>query len=98
MSEWIKIEDEVPDLNQIVWYFFDVVGVHGGNYYGLGEIGHEFGGDYGYLSGDVTHWMPYEIGQSRPEKPKCDPITDELYISIEVDQDGDEYEMWHWKI
>jgi hypothetical protein len=26
---------------------------------------------------------------------QCDPITDELYISIEVDQDGDEYEMWH---
>ena len=95
MSEWIKIEDEVPDLNQIVWYFFDVVGVHKGNYYGLGEIGHEFGNDYGYLSDDVTHWMPYETGQSQPEKPKCDPITDELYISIEVDQDGDEYEMWH---
>ena len=30
---------------------------------------HMFSCDYGFLTGDVTHWMPDE-GQDEPEKPK----------------------------
>lgn len=70
---WIKIEDKVPEVDQDVWYFFDIVGVHKGKYYGADwsdyGCGHEFGGDNGFLGGDVTHWMPCNKNSSRPERP-----------------------------
>ncbi len=75
---WNKIEDKIPEINQEVWYFFDVTGVHRGQYYGVMEDPeepgkfwsgmHEFGGEYGWLTGDVTHWQPY-TGQEKPEAP-----------------------------
>ena len=66
---WIKVSEKLPKLNQDVFYYFEIVGVHQGKYLGECEIGSVFGGDTGFLSGDVTHWQPYE-GQERPLRPR----------------------------
>lgn len=47
-----------------LWYFFDMVGAHKGQYYG----GWLFGGKNGFLQYDVTHWQ-YDVGQEKPERP-----------------------------
>lgn len=44
-----------PKYGQDVVYFFDRVGVHVGKYGGDWL----FYSDKGFLTGDVTHWMPY---------------------------------------
>ena len=67
--DWIKVDEKLPKLNQDVYYYFDIVGVHQGKYFGECEIGSVFGGDHGVLSGDVTHWQPY-AEQERPKRPK----------------------------
>ena len=54
MSEWISVDDWLPEEGQSVIYYFDVVGMHFGKYYG----DNCFGGRSGFLTGDVTHWMP----------------------------------------
>lgn len=72
MSEWIKMSDRQPEHGQAVIYYFDMVGRHRGFYStGLDEDGyryHTFYGKGGFLTDDVTHWMPDE-GQEMPEKP-----------------------------
>lgn len=61
-SKWIKIEDEAPEEERLVLYFHDMTGTHLGFYFGIdesycSETGHVFGGNFGWLTGDVTHWM-----------------------------------------
>lgn len=73
--EWVAVRDELPEENQEVFYFFDVVGVSRGHYLGECEIGSVFTGDKGYLSGDVTHWQP-DVGQDKPEYPKVNNVVD----------------------
>lgn len=51
---WISVEEDLPELNQEVMYFFEVIGAAHGWYYGEGS----FGGKRGYLHDEVTHWMP----------------------------------------
>ncbi len=69
--KWIKVGDVLPIEDQKVFYYFDVVGIFEGEYYGQDEhdCGPCFGGDSGWLCGDVTHWMPREEGDSLPERP-----------------------------
>lgn len=62
---WIHVRDEKPQQNTPLWYFFEHVGVHLGEY--LGDD--VFAGDGGFLGGDVTHWQ-YHTGQQRPEPPE----------------------------
>ena len=77
MTNWISVEDAMPEEGQKVWYYFQPVGRHRGTFdgYWVDEDGKEWKGmhmfscDYGFLTGDVTHWMPDE-GQDKPEKPK----------------------------
>lgn len=52
--EWISVKQRMPDEGQSVLYYFDVVGVHSGKY-GGDDV---FYGASGFLTGDVTHWMP----------------------------------------
>lgn len=52
---WISVADRYPDVDQDVVYFFDVCGTYVGKY--VGE--HCFAGEAGFLTDDVTHWMPY---------------------------------------
>lgn len=70
---WIHINDQKPEDGQNVFYFFDVFGVYKGkyqksNYY----VGHDdiescwcdcFYGKKGFLTDDVTHWMPAPIDE-----------------------------------
>ena len=58
---WIKIEDEIPEEERLVLYFFDMTGTSLGFYFGRDESypsdnDHVFGGNAGWLTGDVTHW------------------------------------------
>ena len=57
---WIMIEDSRPEEGQRVIYYFEKTGISVG-YYGKEGI---FYGVYGWLSDDVTHWMPM------PEPPR----------------------------
>lgn len=65
MSDWIKYSEQKPEEGKDLWYFFDMVGVHKGQYYGDWL----FGGKNGFLQYDVTHWQ-YDVGQDRPERPE----------------------------
>lgn len=68
MSDWIRVEDRLPEEGQRVIYYFHYVGVHVGNYTKhVDEEGYEhavFFSPAGWLSDDVTHWMPF------PDAPK----------------------------
>jgi hypothetical protein len=60
-SHWIKIADEIPEEERLVLYFHDMTGTNLGFYFGRDEDypssnDHVFGGNFGWLTGDVTHW------------------------------------------
>ena len=73
--KWIHVDERLPAVGEKCWYFFDVVGAHRGFYGGLyeDEAGREWPGmsifycDYGFLTGDVTHWHPDQ--EERPNDP-----------------------------
>jgi hypothetical protein len=57
--EWISVKDKLPEFGQAVVYFFSLVGSHVGHYDGPDEHGLPvFAGRFGFLAGDVTHWIP----------------------------------------
>lgn len=68
---WTKVEDKLPKDGQEVFYYFKSTGVTPGKYYGMSEYGPEFSGPMGFLTGDVTHWMPRtgEDSHDIPEFP-----------------------------
>ena len=58
---WIKIEDDIPEEERLLVYFFECTGTSLGFYFGRDELypsdnNHVFGGNFGWLTGDVTHW------------------------------------------
>jgi len=64
LDNWLDIQDHVPDIDQDVLYYFEGVGIGLGTYKGVdntpewGLLGHVFAGDSGWLTDDVTHWLP----------------------------------------
>ena len=61
MNTWINIEDEAPEQERLVIYFHDMTGAGLGFYFGRdkeypSDNDHVFGGNFGWLTGDVTHW------------------------------------------
>lgn len=62
---WIEFSKQRPKKDRDLWYFFEWVGVHKGQYWGNWV----FTGDRGFLGGDVTHWQ-YDTGQEEPSWPK----------------------------
>jgi hypothetical protein len=62
---WIEYIKQKPEQNRDLWYYFDVVGVHHGQYHGDWL----FAGQRGFLTGDVTHWQ-YDLGQEKPNPPE----------------------------
>ena len=64
MGEWIRVDEHRPEVGQWVLYYFDRLGMHLG-WYAVDEDGSDiFYGASGFLSDDVTHWMPM------PDAPK----------------------------
>lgn len=70
VNSWISVEDRLPEDGQQVLTFFEITGVEIAKYQNLkgtkDEIfGHNcFYNGKGYLTDDVTHWMPL------PKPPK----------------------------
>jgi hypothetical protein len=59
--KWINIEDGIPEEERLVLYFHDMTGASLGFYFGRDESypsdnNHVFGGNFGWLTGEVTHW------------------------------------------
>jgi len=87
IAAWIKITDKTPAEGQAVIYYFDMCGTYRGKYTeieypaecGLDENGHtfkghQFYGDKGFLTDDVTHWMP-DDGQELKLLPRPSHLT-----------------------
>ena len=75
-NKWRSVEDKMPDVGQKVWYYFEPVGRHRGTFDGwyVDENGkqwkgmHIFSTNYGWLTGDVTHWLPDQ--EDKPNEPR----------------------------
>ena len=73
--DWISVDEKLPAVGSKCWYYFDIVGKHRGWYEGLyvDDFGkewpdmHIFVCDYGFLTGDVTHWHPDQ--ETAPDGP-----------------------------
>ena len=63
---WRRIDNELPKRDQLVWYYFEVTGVSAG-FYRRNKYGDTFSGEHGFLTNDVTHWMP--IDEYKPKPP-----------------------------
>jgi len=56
-QEWVPVSERLPEPGQEVVYYFEFVGCWVGQYLGDGT-NNVFGGKFGFLTDDVTHWMP----------------------------------------
>lgn len=71
VGNWIKIKDKIPAEKQKVITYFDITGIDVMTYHNLDgtedeEFGtHMFTSPRGFLTDDVTHWMPY-YGEEKP--------------------------------
>ena len=89
---WIHIKDQRPEDGQDVFYFFEVLGVYKGKYSRteypkeLFEEGTEpvygdtFYGEKGWLTDDVTHWMP--LNRVTAEMDDYLPAPPEDYLPL----------------
>ena len=70
MKDWIKIEDQLPKEGQRVITYFEHTGIEIMEYHDLEDTKDKiFGKNFfigcgGFLTDDVTHWMPL------PDKPE----------------------------
>jgi hypothetical protein len=79
---WIHINDQKPEEDQEVFYFFAFLGSYRGKYklieypsemFSEGDepvYGDCFYGDDGFLTDDVTHWMPDDGREVFPDVPE----------------------------
>lgn len=92
MSKWIHIKDQKPQEEQDVFYFFEVLGVYKGKYQKVNYYeGHDdiepcwgdcFYGKSGFLTDDVTHWMPAPTDEEWESLQCVFPDVPEGYIRI----------------
>ena len=69
--DWIKIEDQLPEDGAQVIIYFEVAKYK--NLKGTEDeiFGHNmFYNKSGWLTDDVTHWMPEVEGMPLPKRPK----------------------------
>lgn len=66
-NPWQKVNTNLPNETDKVWYFSEYVGVFEGYYRGYNNTFEEytFGGIHGSV--DATHWMPYQ--DEKPDAP-----------------------------
>jgi len=55
--KWISVKDKLPNEEQRVIYYFKHTGINVGKYMST-IYGPCFYGETGWLTDDVTHWMP----------------------------------------
>ncbi|MBJ9121009.1 DUF551 domain-containing protein [Citrobacter koseri] len=67
-DRWIPVSERMPEKGQKVFYYFDIVGVHAGYYDGDNTFVNENGG--GWLTGDVTHWMEWNMPAAPQQEVK----------------------------
>ena len=80
MNNWIKIEDKQPKEKQDVWYYFKPCGIFKGKYIKEEYVTYDneidyhdiFYGKSGFLTDDVTHWMPYKENDKEPIAPNIE--------------------------
>ena len=73
--KWVKMKDQAPEENQLCWIYCEYIGIDIMVYHDLEGTKDEIMGKhcfvgFGFLTDDVTHWMPYVIKSKIPEKPK----------------------------
>jgi hypothetical protein len=113
---WIHINDQRPDDGREVFYFFAFLGVYRGKYMQseypqeLFEEGTEpvygdcFYGDKGFLTDDVTHWMPDDGREDLPDVPEgYIKIHDGKFSEWALKEETvrikkDEYEHLKWQV
>lgn len=91
---WIQVAERLPQVDEPLWYFFEITGIGAGTYYGAEEGLPTFGGDGGFLGGDVTHWMPRAEGDPRPAVP-AGYTRPERYLTWGATLPYDEPELCH---
>jgi hypothetical protein len=85
-NKWIPVTERYPKDGEQVFYYFEDTGISIGQYQKLSAFkceqfelhpereGHVFIGKgiigKGFLTDDVTHWMPWEEGMITPPAPK----------------------------
>jgi len=67
--KWIKVKDLLPEEDQAVIYWFECISVSRGKFT-MTKDGPCFYGKGGWLTDDVTHWMPDDGRTERPDPPK----------------------------
>jgi hypothetical protein len=76
-KRWLNIDMTVPDEGQEVWYYFGFFDhIYSGKHrsfreegYAPGVMSHCFFGASGFLTDDVTWWMPRVEDDLRPDRP-----------------------------
>jgi len=69
-QKWLRIDEQKPEKKQKVWYWFEVFKKYYEGFYNSDEYKQDiFYGDCGFLTGDVTYWMPREDGDKKPKPP-----------------------------
>ena len=77
VENWISTKERMPEEGQKVFYYFDYVGVNRGSYSDY----HCFHGSRGFLTGDVTFWMP-DDGRTEYPLPPIDFSKVPSYSSL----------------
>ena len=68
--KWNRIDKVKPESEQKVWYWFEIFTQTYGGFYKTDRYEQDvFYGDCGWLTGDVTYWMPRSDGDEKPKLP-----------------------------
>ena len=116
MADWIDINNQRPEEDQKVFYFFAFLGVYRGQYSlveypeEMSDEGSEpvygdcFHGKGGFLTDDVTHWMPDDDREDLPDVPQgYIEIHDGRFREYALESETvrikkDEYESLKWQV
>lgn len=83
-TKWLRIDEITPAEEQNVWYWFGLFDkIYAGRYIGADECSDNIFIDKGgWLSDEVTYWMPRNEGDIEPEYPSKEEKGKCLYNPI----------------
>jgi hypothetical protein len=96
MQRWIHIDMRIPSEGEEVWYYFGFNNrVYSGRHrsfreegYPPGVVSNTFYGRSGFLTDDVTFWMPRSASEERPERPSRERRKHEVFHRLEAINGG----------